>query len=180
MTKRTGDMMLEEMGLPYVPFTFPTVTVQQIAERGGVKMSNAEVERIWNAYLVAEVEGGHPPFSHDMGGAKLAPLLQALEAATSLPRLKIVAWLNALEEATKAGWYTYYIDPAGSVAGDKTGIGQVTGAIGTAVGNFLKPSAEPITNLVKWTAILAASGAAVYGLWHLAPFLGLRKKKRKG
>lgn len=178
---------MEAMGLPYVPFTFPTITVQQNAKRGGVNLSTSEVDRIWAAYKVATLNEGIAPFAHDAGGRNL-PIIQYLEKATSLSRMKIVAWLNATEQTVNQGWGFRWIDPKAAAEAEKGSISlnpietlkTVTKGAGEAVSNFLKPSAEPLTNLIKWTAVAAASGAVIYGLWTLAPVLGLRKRKKKG
>lgn len=170
---------LDFMNAPYVPFTFPTITVQQNAKRALVDLSTSEIDRIWAAYLVATTQKGFPPYAREAGGKNL-PLIQELEKATSLRREKIVGWLNATEQTVNQGWTWYWIDPAGAQHADKAVIKDVFGKAGDAVSNFLAPSAEPLTNLVKWTAVAVAGGAVIYGLWTLAPLLGLGKKKRKG
>ena len=174
------------MGLPYVPFTFPTVTVQTNAKNGGVDLSVSEVDELWGAYQNSQLKDGLKPFSHDMPGSDLVPLLDNLTAATSLSKMKVVAWLNATEQAVKQGFSAEYINPASAAKAEQGAISlnpietvkTLASDAGTAIGNFIKPVADPVTNLVKWGAILVVGGAVVYGIYNFRKFQKLRKKRK--
>ena len=173
------------MGMAYVPGTFPTVGVYGFMTRAGVSTTWAEVDRLWDAYYLATVVEGIPPFNSKAGGKNAAPLLQYMEAKTQIPRNTIAGWLNALEQEVAANGRGYYLDP---VTADKAAEGQVsvdhplesiktiTAGVGQAAGNLLKPSLDPVTNLVKYTAIGLVSVAVIYGLFQVPKIF---KKRRR-
>lgn len=171
------------MGLPYVPLTFPTVTVRNNMAQTQVSASTAEVDRLWEAYKRATVVDGISPYNKD-GGSNLA-IIQALETATDYQRLKVVAWLNALDKAVKEqgfGWL--WLDPAGAKeAGspliDPVGaLKRTLGDAGQAVGNFLTPVADPVTNVLKWSAVLVGGAAVIYGIYHGTKLFNGRKRRK--
>lgn len=176
------------MGLAYMPFTFPTVTVQNNMERSGVDVSKQEVDRIWEAYRIATMQDGLMPYNKDLGGANL-PIIQALEAKTGYARGTIAAWLNGLEKAVKEqgmGWR--YLDPAGAAQAEKETVSltnpleslkTITKSVGESAANLIKPSAEPVTNILKWTAIAVVAGAVIYGGYQVSQIMKARKRGRK-
>lgn len=183
------ELERETMGTPYVPFTFPTITVQNNMERSAVKISTAEVDRMWEAYRDATINGGLMPYNSESGGVNL-PIIQAMEKSTGYARLKIAAWLNALEKAVKEqghGWR--WLDPAGAAQAAKDQISPlnplesiktVTKSIGESAANLIRPSAEPVTNLVKWAAIAVVAGAVIYGGYQVSQIMKGRKRLRRG
>lgn len=172
------------MGLPYVPLTFPTITVQTNAKASGVVLSIAEVDRMWEAYKDATVNKGVKPYGDPQGGGNLA-ILQAVETATDLPRLKVAAWLNALYKAVnEQGWGWLWLDPAGAakagspIINPAGAIKQVATDAGEAIKNFVAPVADPLTNLLKWGAILVVGGAVIYGVYEGHKFFKGRKGRK--
>ncbi len=145
------------MGLPYVPLTFPTVTVRNNAKNAMVDLTNSEVDRLWAAYKVATLERGIRPYTSEAGGGNLA-IIQALETATDYTRLKVVAFLNGLEKAVKTqgfGWV--WLDPAlasqtdpvgGALVDPVAAFKRTMGDIGEALSKFLTPVADPVTNVL--------------------------------
>lgn len=175
---------VEKMGAAYVPLTFPTITVQQNAQAAGVALSIAEVDRLWVAYQTAMTSGGLKPYN-PADHATFLPLLQALETATDFTRLKVVAWLNGLYKAVnEQGWGWMWLDPKAAAATgnpfvDPLGaLKQWTGDLGTAAGNFLTPVADPVTNLLKWGAILVVGGAVIYGVYEGQKYFKNKKRKK--
>ena len=90
--------------------------------------------------------------------------------------------MNALERAVKEqGWDWKWIDPrAAKQAGQSMTAGEsvATGmkAVGQNVANLLKPTLDPVTNLVKYAAIAVVGGAVIYGIYHGTKIFG--KKRR--
>lgn len=181
--------MSEFMGAAYIPGTFPTVGVYAIMTRSGVKTSWAEVDRLWDAYYLALKEEGIPPYGQAASGATKAKLINNLTARTSLSKNTVAAWLNALVEEVNANGRDYYLDP---VTADKAAEGKVdplnhpmetiktlTKATGEAAGNLLKPSADALTNVIKYAAIGLVSAALIYGIYQgVTVYKATRKRKR--
>lgn len=161
---------------------FPEETVRQNMEAGGVKASRAEVERLWTAYQKGSIEAGLPPYAKSGGGAIAAAWLRFLETETGYPRMTIAAWLNGLEKAVREqGWDWRWLDPAAArEAGQPLSAGEsVSQAVqktGRAVGDFLKPGLDPVTNLVKYASIALVAGAVIYGVYHGSKLLKARRK----
>jgi hypothetical protein len=135
---------------------------------------------MWVAYKDGTVNNGLAPFSHEAGGKNLG-IIQFMEKATNLDRMKIVSFLNALEQTVNQGWGFGWIDPVagGKASGPLDAVKSVTDKAGAIVGDFLKPSTEPVTNLIKWLAVLTVGGAAIYGVYTATKFFK-GKKGRKG
>jgi hypothetical protein len=172
------------MGLAYVPLTFPTVTVR--TNMAPVLASNSEVDRLWSAYKEATVTDKIPPYNSDLGGANIAPLLRALETKTGYTRMKIAAWLNALQKAVREqSWGWRWLDPAGAMAAEKDAyslnpvesLKKAAKDLGQAAGDLVKPSLDPVTNLVKYGALLVVGGAVIYGIYHGTKIFKKRRKK---
>lgn len=149
---------------------FPTETVRANMQLGGVKASSGEVERLWLSYQRATVESGLAPYSKHGGGAVSAPLLAFMSKETGYPKMTVAAFLNGLEKAVKEGWDWKWIDPRAAAeeglpmtVGDS--ISQAVKGAGDTVGAFLKPTLDPVTNLVKYAAIAIVAGAVVYGVY---------------
>jgi len=132
---------------------FPVETVKNNMAAALVKVSNSEVERLWESYKKT-VMAGAAPYSKAGGGAVAAPLLAAMEKDTGYLRNTIAVFLNALEKAVKEqGWDWKWLDPrAAQEAGQPLSAGEsVKTALanaGQSVAAFVKPVADPVTNLV--------------------------------
>ncbi len=167
--------------------TFPTETVKANMSLGGVKASDAEIERLWTAYQKGSIEKHFPAFTHKQvgGGSVAAPWVSYLEAETGYPRMTIAAYLNGVEKAVKEqGWDWRWLDPAAARdAGLPLTVGEsVSGALkgaGESVGNFLKPTLDPVTNLVKYASIALVAGAVIYGVYHGTKVFKVFKAKRR-
>lgn len=159
------------MAAAYIPFTFPTIRVQNLAGEAGVILSRAEIDRMWEAYYEATVKDGLPPF-HDPRLGGNTPILKAVQAKTGLSITKAAAFLNATYRAVNEFNEGYrWIDPARS---DKAE-GSVADVLGGAV--------DKVTGLVKWGAIAVVGGAVIYGLYEFGffkKFFKRRGKRRKG
>ncbi len=173
------------MGLPYVPLTFPTITVQENAGTAGVTLSIAEVDKLWDIYKDAVLNKGYA--AYNPAAKDFVPLLNYLVATSDFTKLKVVGWLNALYTAVNdQGWGYMWLDPKAAAATtnpivDPIGaIKKVAGDAGTAVSNFLTPVADPLTNLIKWGAILVVGGATIYAIYEGHKYFKGRKKRRKG
>lgn len=170
----------ESMAAAYIPFTFPTVTVQEWAGKAGNILSRAEVDRMWEAYKEATVKDGIPIFRDPRGGGN-TPIVKAVAAKSGLTIVKAAAFLNATYSAVNEGGEGWcWIDPPRCEAAESGAIQSVTGGIGGAVSNILKPSLDPVTNLVKWGAVLVVGGAVVYGLYNFGWIFKKGRKRRKG
>ena len=160
---------------------FPSETVRENMRSGSVAASIAEVERLWTAYQKSQ-DAGLAPYSKAGGGSVSAPLLKFMSAETGYPVMTVAAFLNALERAVKEqGWDWKWIDPrAAKQAGQSMTAGEsvATGmkAVGQNVANLLKPTLDPVTNLVKYAAIAVVGGAVIYGIYHGTKIFG--KKRR--
>ncbi len=178
--------MPESLNLPYVPLTFPTVTVRNNMDATGVKATSAEVDRLWAIYKTATVEKGIKPFNPT--GHDNLPIIQALETGSDYTRIKVVAWLNGLYKAvSEQGFGWMWLDPAGAAASDPVGsvlvdpiasIKRLAGDSGQALANFVAPVADPLTNALKWAAVLVVGGAAIYGLYEGTKFFKGRKGRK--
>jgi hypothetical protein len=179
----------QSMGFPFVPGTFPTIGVYGFMKRAGIDTSWGEVDRLWDAYYLATVVEGIPPFNHDAGGKNAAALIDYMTTKTQIPRNTVAGWLNALSDEVAANGREYYLDPVTSKKASEAGnvsishpldaITNVAKSAGEAVGGFLKPTAEPLTNMIKWAAVLVVGGAVIYGVYHGSKLLKA-KRKRKG
>jgi len=179
-----------EMGLPYVPFTFPTVTVANNMKASGVSASFGEVDTLWNAYFTATTKDGLAPYGGpERGGAANAAILNKLATDTNIGKSKVAAFLNGLYKAvTEQGQAAMYLDPAtyqksaeGSYSLNPVeSIKTAAKDIGQAAGNLLKPVADPITNLVKYAAVALVAGALIYGVYQGTKIMKARKKSRRG
>lgn len=175
------------MGIPYVPFTFPTVTVQTYMKQGGVVASTGEVDYLWTSYKDAVVKDGVSPYSPDKSGGENLPIILALQEKTGYDRGRVVAYLNAVVKAVNNGWGWRWLDPKKSMEVGKDIIQapldmlkQVFQGIGDAVGGFLKPVADPVTNLVKYAALGIVGGAVIYGIFQARQVLKAKKRITKG
>jgi len=163
---------------------FPVETVKTNMKQALVSVSDSEVERLWEAYKKAVI-GGLAPYSKAGGGAVAGPLLSAMEKDTGYIRATIAAFLNALERAVKEqGWDWKWLDPrAAKEAGQPLTAGESVKAAmsntGKAVAEFVKPVADPVTNILKYGAIALVAGAIIYGLYQVSPFLKAKRKRRK-
>ncbi len=164
---------------------FPTETVRANMEISAVKASNGEVERLWTAYQKALMVEGLAPYSKAGGGAVAAPLLQSIEKETGYPRLVVAAFLNALERAVKEqGWDWKWLDPraakeAGQALSAGESISKALKATGQGAADFLKPTLDPVTNLVKYASVALVAGAVIYGIYHGTKIFKA-VKRRKG
>ncbi len=173
------------MGLPYVPLTFPTITVQENAKAAQVNMSVAEVDRLWSVYKDAVMNKGYKAYN-PADASTFLPLLQYLETTTDMTRLKVVAWLNGLYKAVnEQGWGWMWLDPKGAADTsvnpliDPIGaVKKVAGDAGQAVSNFLTPVADPITNILKWGAVLVVGGAVIYAIYEGNKYFKSRKRRK--
>jgi len=162
------------MGAAYVPFTFPTITVQVTARRMGYTLTNAEIDRLWAIYKAGQLERGLKPFAIAGDSENNSRVIQDMMRESSLPRVTVAGWLLATAETVNQGWSSQWIDPANYTGGYVTEIikdavteaGGVLKATTTAVGDAAKPLIDPVTGLVKWAAILAVAGAGIYLLYN--------------
>jgi len=179
------------MGIPYVPFTFPTVTVRNNMAASGVNASNAEVDMFWNAYKDGTMKNGLAPYGGSLQGGKAnADILNFISNQTNLGKSKAAAFLNGLYKAvTEQGMAVKYLDPAGyqkSVEGTYSlnpveSLKTAAKDIGQAAGNLLKPVADPVTNLVKYAAVALVAGAVIYGVYHGTKiYKATRRRGKKG
>lgn len=165
---------------------FPTATVRTNMSQGGVSASAGEVERLWTAYQKALAVPGVAPYSKAGGGAVAAPLLKSIEAETGYDRMRIAAFLNALEKAVKEqGWDWKWLDPraakeAGLPLTAGQSVSQAIKATGQSAADFLKPTLDPVTNLVKYASIALVAGAVIYGVYHGTKIFKVAKRRRKG
>jgi len=181
--------LLESMGLAYIPWTFPTVTVKNNMAAALVNVSNAEVGILWDAYFLGTTEKNLPPFGGPGGTAKAnADILNFIANQSNLGKMKAAAFLNALFKAVSTqGADRQYLDPAGKIAAQadhyslnpiesiKTGLKD----LGVGVGGFLKPVADPLTNTIKYAAVGLVAVALIYGIYHGAKVLKLTKKSKR-
>jgi hypothetical protein len=151
--------------------SFPTETVRANMATALIVVSSAEVDRLWEAYKKS-VQGGLAPYAKGGGGAVVTPLLRAMERETGYHRASIVAFLNALEKAVhEQGWDWRWLDPraakeAGLALTPGESISHAAQTTGQSVGGFLKPGLDPVTNIVKYTAVALVAGAVIYGIYH--------------
>ena len=177
------------MGAAYVPFTFPTVGVRSFMARAGVTASNGTVDQLWDAYYLAQTEEKLAPYAKDASGAVKGALLNSMSKRTSVPKNTVAAWLNALADEVAANGRAYYLDPAGAEA---AAVGQVDPvnhpletvktlfkAAGEAAGAAIKPVADPLTNVIKYTAMALVAGAVIYGLWEFTPIFKAKKSRKR-
>jgi hypothetical protein len=183
------DDLFREMGMgyAYVPFTFPTVTVRNNMETSGVHVSNGEVDMLWDSYFKGCNDKGLGPFGGPAGNGKVnADILNYIANETNLGKMKAAAWLNAVFKAVSTqNADPQYLNPRGfkeSQVGHVSGnplesVKTVLKDLGEATGGFLKPVADPVTNVIKYAAIGIVGIAAIYGLYKLTPIF---KKKKTG
>jgi hypothetical protein len=182
--------MSEFMGAAYIPGTFPTVGVYARMTQAGVKTSWAEVDRLWDAYYLALSEEKIPPYGKAASGAVKAKLLNSMAARTSLSKNTVAAWLNALVDEVNDNGRDYYLDP---VTADAAAVGKfdpvnhpletlktLTKATGEAAGSLLKPSADALTNVIKYAAIGLVSAALIYGVYQGVTIYKATKKRKRG
>lgn len=165
--RREMDKMASEGFLFHV---FPAETVRTNMAVGAVMVSDAEVERLWTAYQKA-LDAGAAPYAKASGGPIAAPLLKAMGAETGYPRLTVIAFLNGLEKAVKEqGWDWRWLDPRSAkeaglplTAGES--VKKAVATAGQTAGALVKPTLDPVTNVMKYTAIALVAGAVIYGIY---------------
>ncbi len=185
----TNRELSEFMGAAYIPGTFPTVGVSSFMKRSGVNASNATIEKLWDAYYNATTTEKLAPYAKDAPGAVKGALLNSLTKRTSESKNTVAAWLNALADEVAANGRAYYLDPAGAEA---AAVGQVDPlnhpletvktvfkAAGEAAGAALKPVADPLTNIMKYTAMALVAGAVIYGLWEFTPLFKAKRSRKR-
>lgn len=170
------------MGTAYVPFTFPTVTVRNNMQVWNVKTSNADVDRMWEVYYnLTTTDPRLPPYNKDQAGQN-TPLVQGMMKGTGLSGLEVAAFLQGLEKAVnEQGWGWRWLDPALSDDQTQKALGiapNIAKTLGDTAKNLLAPTADSVTNIVKYAALAVAGGAIVYGLytWNKSK----RRKRAKG
>jgi len=177
----------EAMGAAYIPFTFPTASVTGRMQAAGVNTNFAEVDRLWDAYYLALKNGGLAPYDKKASGAIKAPIINSMAAQTSISKNNIAAWLNALADEAADSGYSYYIDPITSekasevkvdVGHPLAAIAQVTKSVGQSTADLLRPSADAVTNVIKYAALALVAGAVIYSIYEFTPLIKGRKKKR--
>lgn len=177
-----------QMGAAFIPGTFPTVGVAARMSVAKVDVGWGIVDQIYDAYYLALKEDNLPPFTPGM--AEKSALINAMAKRTSQPKSTIVAWLNALYEEVRENGRDYFLSP---VAADAAAVGKfdplnhplmtlenVAGSVGRAAGNALKPSADALTNVIKYTALGLTAAALIYGVYQGHQFLKSRKRRKKG
>lgn len=179
------------MGLPYVPGTFPTVGVTNFMKRAGVNTTWSEVGRLWDAYYIATVKEGLQAFNSAAGGKNAGPLLNSMNKQTGIPKNTIAAWLNALEDEVAANGRAYFLDPVTAKAAAEGQVDPINHPleslktiaknVGQSAGELIKPVADPITNIIKYSALLVVGGAVIYGLYHGTKiYKATRRRGKKG
>lgn len=166
---------------------FPAETVRANMEASGVKASTAEVERLWTAYKKGSMEKAMPAYAHKLagGGSNASAWIQYLETETGYPRLTIAAYLNGVEKAVKEqGWDWKWLDPgAAHAAGEPLTAGEsVSGALsktGEAIAGYLKPTLDPVTNMIKYASVALVAGAVIYAIYEGSKYFK-PAKRRKG
>lgn len=111
-------------------------------------------------------------------------MLAYMRERTGYPSNTVAAYLNGLLEAVQyQGWDRKWIDPAAAVAAGKpldlaAGVKDKLRTAGESVGAFLKPSLDPVTNLVKYASVALVAGAVIYGIYHGTKlFKGAKRRK---
>lgn len=173
----------ETLGAAYVPFTFPTVTVQVNARKAGYDLSYSEIDQLWPIYRAGQLERGLKPFRINGDSANNAAVIRDLQAMSAMDRLKVIGWLLATAETVNQGWSSQWIDPANYTGGyvseiAKDAITEVGGVLKTtttAVVDAANPVIGPVTNLAKWAALIALGGAAIYLAYNYKALFGGRK-----
>lgn len=165
----------EEMGA--VSFLFPKATVRTIMERNHVQASNSEVNYLWKQYEALVMEKGVPPYSPDKTGGGNLAMITALEAATGYARGRVVGYLNAVVEAVRLGHSASWLDPRAAPKPLET-LKDITGGVGDAVGAFIKPVADPVTNIVKYAAIGIVGAGVIYAIFHGTKLYRISKRRR--
>lgn len=180
------------MGFAYVPFTFPTAGVAGRMAQAGVTVGFGVVDSLYDAYYLALQDEGLKAYAYAPGAANKnnTALLNSLAKRTGQPKGVVSAWLNALYAEVADNGRNYYLDP---VTADAAAAGQfdpinhplstlevVTKSVGQAAANTLKPSADALTNVIKYTALAVAAGALVYGMYTGMKIYKARKRGKRG
>jgi len=178
------DLHREMEGMNGLDFSlFPSETVRTNMASAQVVVSASQVDRLWDSYQKATIGQGLKPYSKAGGGAVSAPLLNFMSADTGYSKAIVAAFLNAVEYAvTVQGWEWRWLDPAGAKAAGEpmTAGAAITDSLstaGNAVGAFLKPTLDPVTNLVKYAAVALVAGAVIYGVYKGSKMFRKRKGK---
>lgn len=177
------------LGFPFIPGTFPTVGVAARMKVNGVDLGWGMVDALYDAYYLALKDEGLAPYAPGSGKVS-APLLASMSKRTSQPKGVVAAWLNALYQEVQQNGRSYFLDP---VTADTAAAGQVdpvnhplstletlTKSAGNAAANLVKPSADALTNVIKYTALGLAAAALIYGVYQGHQFLKTRKRRKKG
>lgn len=182
--------LYEQMGMAYVPFTFPTVGVAGLMAKSNTVTTYAEVDMLWNAYYNAQMTGKFKPFNLSGGGqAAYQSLIDDMQGQTSSSPDTIAAWLVALAvHAETHPEDAYYLNPKASVDSSAQGnvdwthpldaLKSVTKSVGEAAANLTKPTLDPVTNLVKYAAIAVVGAAVIYGVYQGTKIYKSRKRRR--
>lgn len=174
--------MQETLGIPFIPFTFPTRTVRNLILPSVPSVTDAQVDKIWDMYQNANLSGQIPAYNpgsgHGVGNAKIISFLYEM----GISKMLAAAWLNATSDAS--GFWGYrWIDPlqskeaVSSVGRElKEVVINAGDLVGKTVGGITNPVLSPVLGNIKWIGI----GVAVLGAAYVAYEMGLFKKLTGG
>lgn len=181
---------LQNMGLLGVMDAFTKIFVRDRMVAGGYPQATLSmVTMLWEAYQDAILEKKLEPFLKD---ANWLPTLQEMERVTGLPRMAISAFLVGLREHSLEKSTLEYLDPRKGQAAQKSTAETVRKVIEAPARIFqvaTKPLVETggeiskvLTGPLRYVAIIAAAGAAVYIGYQVSIVLSAKRKatKRKG
>lgn len=167
------------------PFTALNIKGRMIS--GGVPDATLDqVNQLWTAYQDAILEKKLQPFTKD---AEWLPTFNDLVKVTQLPKMTVSAFLTALRAHAADNATMQYLDPAQGQA-SRAAVVDKAKAILQLPGKILQTASKPVIDTaksasdavstpLKWVAIGAASLAAIYIVFQVAPLFKTAKKAKK-
>jgi len=184
---------MEQLGVLGLMDPFTAMNIRDRMIQGGAQDATlAQVHQLWPAYQDAILEKKLPPFVQD---AEWLPTFNDLVKVTQLPKMTVSAFLTALRAHASANSTMQYLDPAQGQASRDAVVakakeilslpGKVLQTATDPVIATAKKASDAVSGPLKWVAIGAASLAAIYVVFQVAPMFKAAKKakaakKRKG
>jgi len=151
----------DTMGIPFIPFTFPTVKVKRyINENWGLDWTNTKVDNLYQWYKEAVAAEGLPAYVPGTG-SKL-PTIEYVAASANATFDEVQIFLDSLRDLVKAG----------EVENQYLAIEKPT----TAATSKIKTALTDVTDIAKKGQLFAMLIAGGIGLFFLWPYLKRRKR----
>jgi hypothetical protein len=150
------------LGLPFVPFTFPTVLFCNMAERLGYTMSWSDADRVWKIFSEGMDDGA---LSVDDRGVVQSNKFVDYVMSRGVDRDLAVKWLGAAQEAAVEWWgqgsYFRHFGGSSGVLGAAGGVVQGAAEAVKAAGDAVVGGIARAVGVPRWLLTVLVGLAVV-------------------